>query len=41
MLDTHISIGGTVIDVFEPAVEDLISTSLELATGESAICVRF
>ena len=30
-LDTHISIGGVVIEVFENAVGPLINTSLQLA----------
>ena len=33
-LDTHISIGGVVIEVFENAVGPLINTSLHLADRE-------
>lgn len=33
-LDTHISIGGVVIDLFEPAVSGLINSSLRLGVGE-------
>ena len=34
ILDTHISIGGIVIETFEPAVQALIHSSLVLATRE-------
>ena len=33
-LDTHISIGGVVIDQFEDDVSPLIDSSLELAEGK-------
>ena len=33
-LDTHISIGGSVIEMFEPSVQPLIDSSLVLASGE-------
>ena len=32
--DTHVSIGGVVVDVFENAVGPLIDSSLQLATRE-------
>ena len=41
ILDTHISIGGTVIDAFEPSVKPLINSSLVLAAGEPAICLCY
>ena len=34
LIDTHISIGGVVIEVFENAVGPLINTSLQLANRE-------
>ena len=33
-IDTHVSIGGVVIDVFESAVDPLINSSLQLADRE-------
>ena len=32
-LDSHLTIGNIVVDVFESAVAPLINSSLELATG--------
>ena len=37
VLDTHVSIGGVVIDVFEGAVGPLINSSLQLADRESCM----
>ena len=37
MLDSHVTIGALVLDVFEGAVTPLINNSLELAAGKCCV----
>ena len=39
-IDTHISIGGVVIEVFENAVNPLINSSIHLADGKCLCMLR-